>query len=269
MWADVRVCVDIFIVALIIYRILVLMVGTRAIQLLKGVLMLLLFSLVASVMQLRLLSWLLGRGVWALSFVIPILFQPELRKMLEEIGRGYFWRRPMDMEQADDLSKQVAGALAYMKKESIGALLVLQQETGLREYWRTAVQLNAGISQELLLSIFWGNNPLHDGAVIMDRNTLIAAGCYLPLADVPDISRWYGTRHRAALGITEVSDALVLVVSEERGEVSLAFKGHLSKNLKEPQIEKLLLHYFTGSRDSARKTWKERIAQALRIFWSV
>ena len=103
----------------------------------------------------------------------------------------------------------------------------------------------------------------------MDRNTLIAAGCYLPLADVPDISRWYGTRHRAALGITEVSDALVLVVSEERGEVSLAFKGHLSKNLKEPQIEKLLLHYFTGSRDSARKTWKERIAQALRIFWSV
>ena len=102
----------------------------------------------------------------------------------------------------------------------------------------------------------------------MDQNSLIAAGCYLPLADAPEISRWYGTRHRAALGITEVSDALVLVVSEERGEVSLAFKGHLSKNLKEAQIEKLLLHYFAGGRESQHKSPKERIAQFLRLFWT-
>lgn len=153
-----------------------------------------------------------------------------------------------------------------MKINQIGALLALQQETGLGEYWRTAVHLGAEVSQELLISIFWKDNPLHDGALIMDRENLIAAGCYLPLADAPEISRWYGTRHRAALGLSEVSDALVLIVSEERGEVSLAFKGHLSKNLKEPQLEKLLLHYFSG-REAVRRTWRDRFQRLVQLFW--
>ncbi len=268
MWSEIRVFFDIFIVALIIYRILVLMVGTRAIQLLKGILILMFFSLFASMLNFRLVSWLLGKGIWALSFAIPIVFQPELRKMLEEIGRGSFFHRRMNTEQADNLSKQIASALSYMKIHRIGALLVLQQETGLREYWRTAIHMNADISQELLISIFWKDNPLHDGAVIMDRETLIAAGCYLPLADVPDISRWYGTRHRAALGITEVSDALVLVVSEERGEVSMAFKSELTKNLKDSQIEQLLFEYFSGHEEEAPKTWKDKLKNFLRLFWA-
>lgn len=266
MWGNLRTFFDIFIVSLILYRILVLMVGTRAIQLLKGVLMLLLFYLLASMLQLRLVSWLLGKGLWALSFAIPIVFQPELRKMLEEIGRGNLWRHKIPLDEAKNLSRQVAGALNYMKINQIGALLALQQETGLGEYWRTAVHLGAEVSQELLISIFWKDNPLHDGALIMDRENLIAAGCYLPLADAPEISRWYGTRHRAALGLSEVSDALVLIVSEERGEVSLAFKGHLSKNLKEPQLEKLLLHYFSG-REAVRRTWRDRFQRLVQLFW--
>ena len=126
MWGNLRTFFDIFIVSLILYRILVLMVGTRAIQLLKGVLMLLLFSLLASMLQFRLVSWLLGKGLWALSFAVPIVFQPELRKMLEEIGRGNLWRHKIPLDEAENLSRQVAGALNYMKIHRIGALVVLE-----------------------------------------------------------------------------------------------------------------------------------------------
>ena len=266
MWSEIRTFFDILIVSVIIYRILVLIVGTRAVQLLKGVLILVLFSALASMLHFRLLTWLLGQTIWALGFAIPIVFQPELRKMLEEIGRGNLWHQQMDLDEAEQRVKQIVGALSYMKAHKIGALLVFQQETGLGEYWHTAIRLDANVTQELIISIFWKDNPLHDGALILDRYSLIAGGCYLPLADAPEISRWYGTRHRAALGISEVSDAIVLVVSEERGDISLAFKGHLSKNLKEFQIEKLLLHYFAG--DPSLRTWRSRAESLLRLLWS-
>ena len=266
MWFNITAFFDIFIVSLIIYHILVLMVGTRAIQLLKGVLILILSSLAASALRFRLLSWLLNQTLWALGFAIPIVFQPELRKMLEEIGRGNIWHRRMPLEEAEERARQIQGALTYMKANRIGALLVLQGETGLGEYWRTGVTLNASVVQELIISIFWKGNPLHDGALIMDRRSLIAGGCYLPLSDTPEISRWYGTRHRAALGLSEVSDALVLVVSEERGEVSFAFKGRLSKNLKDSQVAKLLLHYFSAG-TPARRTLREKALAFLQTLW--
>ena len=266
MWANIRSFIDIAIVSVIFYRVLVLLVGTRAVQLVKGVLMLILFSLLASMLRFRLLTWLLGQTLWALSFAIPIVFQPELRKMLEEIGRGNLWRRQMPLDEAEQRVKQIVGALSYLKANKIGALLVFQQETGLGEYWHTAIRLDANVTQELIISIFWKDNPLHDGAVILDRRSLIAGGCYLPLADAPEISRWYGTRHRAALGISEISDAIVLVVSEERGEISLAYKGRLSKNMKEFQLEKLLLRYFAG--DIRTRTWKSRFQNILRLLWS-
>ncbi|MDR1977585.1 MAG: diadenylate cyclase CdaA [Synergistaceae bacterium] len=268
MWFRIRVFFDIFIVSAIIYRVLVLVAGTRAIQLVKGFLILGTFTLLTSALELKLVSWFLSQIVWALVFAIPIVFQPELRKMLEEIGRGNLWDRRMNLEQAENLSREIVAALGYMKANKIGALLVLQQETGLKDYWRTAVKLDAKISQELIISLFWKNNPLHDGAVIMDRNDIIAAGCYLPLTDNPNISRWYGTRHRAALGITDVSDAMALVVSEERGEVALAYNGHLSKNLKDAQLQKLLLFYFSGTREITHKTLKDRLLKLLRPLWS-
>ncbi|MDR3231255.1 MAG: diadenylate cyclase CdaA [Synergistaceae bacterium] len=268
MWSTIRFFLDIFIVSAIIYRVLVLMVGTRAVQLVKGLVLLGAVALLASVLELRLLSWFLSRTLWGLVIAIPIVFQPELRKMLEEIGRGNLWHRRMDQEEAENLSREIVAALGYMKANKIGALLVLQQKTGLRDYWRTAVKLDARISQELIISLFWKDNPLHDGAVIMDRDRLIAAGCYLPLTDNTSISRWYGTRHRAALGIADVSDAMALVVSEERGEVALAFKGHLSRNLKDPQLQKLLLFYFSGTREIAQRDLKERLLNLLRPLWS-
>ena len=266
MWSKIRVFLDIFIVAAIIYRVLVLMIGTRGIQLVKGFLMLGTLALLASVLDLQLVSWFFRSSLWALIIAIPIVFQPELRKMLEEIGRGTLWRPRMGSEEAESLSQEIVSALGYMKANKIGALLVFQKDTGLKEYWRTAVRLDAAISQELLLSLFWKNSPLHDGAVIMNREAIIAASCYLPLSDNTDISRWYGTRHRAALGITEVSDAIALVVSEETGEITLANNGHFSKNLKDAQMQKLLSFYFADTRDVVRATYREKIFKMLRVF---
>ena len=259
-----RSLIDIAIVSFIIYRILVLLVGTRAVQLLKGLLFLILLQFVSSLLHFRLLTWFLRTSLLAIGIAIPMVFQPELRKMLEEIGRGQFYStsRKMSSDEAEVRVSQITGALNYLKAHKIGALLVFQQDVGLGDYTQTAIQLQAKITQELIISIFWKDNPLHDGAVILNKYNLIAGGCYLPLADAPEISRWYGTRHRAALGISEVSDAIVLIVSEQRGDISLAVKGKLSKNLKEFQIERLLKHYFSGGQMSAN--WGQRLKD---MFW--
>lgn len=272
MWSafiEVRSVIDIAIVSFIIYRILVLLVGTRAVQLVKGVLVMIAASALASSMHMRLLSWFIGNALLALSFAVPIVFQPELRKMLEELGKGQFYllKPKMSDEEADVRAKQVAGALSYLKAHKIGALLVFQREVGLADYYNTAIHLNSNITQELIISIFWKDNPLHDGAVILDRYRLIAGGCYLPLADAPEISRWYGTRHRAALGITEQSDALVFIVSEERGDVSLANKGRLSKNLKDFQVEGILRNYFNG--EQVVSDWRGKLKALGGLFWTV
>ena len=268
MWSNIRSIVDIAIVSFILYRILVLLVGTRAVQLMKGVIILVIFSVIASFLRFRLLSWFLGHALFALSFAVPIVFQPELRKMLEELGRGnlYVLKRKMSADEAEARVRNIAGALSYLKAHKIGALLVFQNDVGLGEYINSAVPLNAGITQELIISIFWKNNPLHDGAVILDKNKLIAGACILPLSDAPGISREFGTRHRAALGIAEVSDAWVFVVSEERGEVSLAVKGKISKNLKEFQVERLLRHYFIGNQQV--KNWESRLKELADLFWT-
>lgn len=267
MLADFRSVIDIAIVSFIIYRILVLLVGTRAMQLMKGVFILVMVSTLASLLRLRLLSWFIGNALLALSFAVPIVFQPELRKMLEELGKGQFYllKRQMSDDEAEVRVKQISGALNYLKAHKIGALLVFQKEVGLGDYSRTAIHLNANITQELIISIFWKDNPLHDGAVILDKYRLIAGGCYLPLADAPEISRWYGTRHRAALGISEVSDALVFIVSEERGDISIAVKGRLSKNIKDFQVEGILHNYFAG--EQVITGWRAWFKALGSLFW--
>ena len=266
MLVNVRSLIDIAIVSLIIYRILVLLVGTQAVQLVKGVFFLTVIWGVASMLRLRLLTWFLGSSLLALSFAIPIVFQQELRKMLIEIGRGHFYKRQMSADEASVRVNQISKALQYLKANKIGALVVLQREVGLGQYTQTAVHLNANITEELIESIFWVNNPLHDGAIVLDRYKIISAGCYLPLADAPEISRWFGTRHRAGLGITQVSDALVFIVSEERGEISLAASGRLDKNIKDFQVERIMMHYFAGAQ--VVSGWKGRLHELKKIFWA-
>jgi diadenylate cyclase len=261
-WQDLP---DILIVAFIVYRVLLLLVGTRAMQLIRGVLIIGLIGALANVLELRSLSWIIGKLLSAFIIVLPILFQPELRHMLEELGKGHLWQVEKDEKLIDVRADQLAKALLYCQSQRIGALCVLQRNTSLKEVWRTAVLLKADITEELLVSIFWPGTPLHDGAVVIDQQSLVAAGCYLPLTEKTDISRWYGTRHRAALGVTEMSDALALVVSEERGEITIAVGGRLSKPLNETQLRGICNHYFNYEGKSS--TFMERLREEIHQQW--
>ena len=260
------VCLDILIVAFLIYRVLMLLVGTRAMQLLRGVLIIGFIGAVANILELRSLSWIIGKMLGAFIIVVPVLFQPELRHMLEELGKGHLWKVGRNEEDIDLRAEQLSKALTYCKSQRIGALCVLQRDTSLKEVWRTAVMLKADITEELLISIFWPGTPLHDGAVVMDQQSIVAAGCYLPLTEKTDISRWYGTRHRAALGVTEMSDAIAIVVSEERGEITAAVAGHFSKPLSEAQLKKICNHYF--SFESKESNFMDRLREEIQQQWA-
>jgi diadenylate cyclase len=236
--------IDILVIAFLAHRVLLFFADTRAMQLVRGLCVIVIFGMIARALELRTITWLLSHLLSAVLIAIPIVFQPELRRLLEEIGRGRLLSGAERSEEESGYPEAIVRAIAYLQQHKIGALIIFQRDTGLREIWRSAVQLKAEISEELILSIFWPNNPLHDGAVIMDRQFVIAAACYLPLTDNNDISRWYGTRHRAAVGVTEVSDAQALVVSEEQGHVSLAVRGRISKPLNDDQLSRFVRRYF-------------------------
>ena len=262
-WQD---FLDILIVAFLIYRILLLLVGTRAMQLIRGLLIIGLIGAAANLLDLRSLSNIMGRMIGALIIIIPILFQPELRRMLEELGKGPLWKVGSSTQEIDQRAEQLTKALLYCQSQRIGALVVLQRDTSLKDVWRTAVLLNADITEELLISIFWPGTPLHDGAVVIDQREIVAAGCYLPLTEKTDISRWYGTRHRAALGVTEMSDSIAIVVSEERGEIKAAASGHFSRPLNEAQVRKMCSHYF--SHEAKETNFMERLRDELQQQWA-
>lgn len=237
---------DILIVAYIFYKVLMLLLGTRAMQLLRGIIIIGFVGVIASFLELRSLTWIIHKLLGVFIIVVPILFQPELRHMLEELGKGHLLKSSNSDDEVKRKAEEMTKALLYCKEQRIGALCVMQHNTSLKDVWRTAVILRSDITEELLVSIFWPGTPLHDGAVVIDQDQIIAAGCYLPLSEMPDISRWYGTRHRAALGVTENSDAFAIAVSEERGEITIAVNGHLSKPLNEEQLCKIFIHYFTN-----------------------
>ena len=262
-WQD---FLDILIVAFLIYRILLLLVGTRAMQLIRGLLIIGLIGAAANLLDLRSLSNIMGRMIGALIIIIPILFQPELRRMLEELGKGHLWKVGSSTQEIDQRAEQLTKALLYCQSQRIGALVVLQRDTRLQDAWRTAVLLNADITEELLISIFWPGTPLHDGAVVIDQREIVAAGCYLPLTEKTDISRWYGTRHRAALGVTEMSDSIAIVVSEERGEIKAAVSGHFSRPLNEAQVRKMCSHYF--SHEAKETNFMDRLRDELQQQWA-
>ena len=262
-WQD---FLDILIVAFLRYRILLLLVGTRAMQLIRGLLIIGLIGAAANLLDLRSLSNIMGRMIGALIIIIPILFQPELRRMLEELGKGHLWKVGSSTQEIDQRAEQLTKALLYCQSQRIGALVVLQRDTSLKDVWRTAVLLNADITEELLISIFWPGTPLHDGAVVIDQREIVAAGCYLPLTEKTDISRWYGTRHRAALGVTEMSDSIAIVVSEERGEIKAAVSGHFSRPLNEAQVRKMCSHYF--SHEAKETNFMDRLRDELQQQWA-
>ena len=237
---------DILVVAFVVYQILMLIRGTRAVQLVTGLGLLFAAYVVSRWLGLYTLQWLLSYVGLVVPIALLVLFQPELRRMLEQLGRGSvslvgFTPHGLDREAAIRLVNDVARAARILGSRKIGALMVLERRVGLEDFIETGIRVDAVVTVQLLITVFFPNTPLHDGAVIIRGNRLVAAGCLLPLSERPGLIRPLGTRHRAAIGLTEVTDALGVVVSEETGTISLAVEGHLDRGLTEEELKARLL----------------------------
>lgn len=234
--------VDILIVAYIFYRLMLLIKGTRAVQIILGILTLVLITFLAQAASLRTLSWLFEKFWLATVVILAVVFQPEIRSALAQLG-SHRWTRVLVTSELSFV-EDIIEAVRDLSAKNIGALIVLEQDTGLRNYIETGTIINAQVSKPLLMAIFNPRSPLHDGAVIIHSARLISAGSVLPLSNEPGISKILGTRHRAAVGLTETSDAIVIVVSEETGTVSLAREGRLESNVDLDALRKRLLDLY-------------------------
>lgn len=245
---------DILATSVLVYYLLLLIRGTRAVQILTGVLVLVGLLGIANLLHLLLLGTILQLIVVGAAVTLPIVFQPELRRALEQLGRGGFFRFQDSDEvrsRADDkVMATLAKAAFLLSRNKYGALIVIEQQTGLKEFVESGTTLNAELSAELLLAIFVPRSPLHDGAAIVRENIIEGAGCFLPLAEQSLTERRVGTRHRAALGLSEQTDAVVVVVSEETGAISVAREGKLSRAIEEEtRLFRLLLASTRRRRD--------------------
>ncbi|GAA0430661.1 diadenylate cyclase CdaA [Lentibacillus halophilus] len=246
-----RIGVDIALVWYVMYKLIMLIRGTKAIQLLKGIVIVLLVWAFSSVFELHTIQYMTNQAIRWGFVVIIILFQPELRRALEQLGRGNIFSRSSSSEE--ELIEQKVEAIVqscqYMAKRRIGALISIERETGLGDYAETGIPINGNLTHQLLTNIFTPNTPLHDGAVIIKDQEIFAAACYLPLSESPFISKELGTRHRAAMGISEVTDAITIVVSEETGSISFTENGELKRNL---------------DKDGLRRYLRQKLSQSLK-----
>lgn len=282
---------DVLATSVLFYYLILLIRGTRAVQILTGVLVLFGLLGVARLMHLYLLGAILQLLVVGAAVTLPIVFQPELRRALEQLGRGGLFRlSESDVEDGatrvdDPVIAVLARAAFVLARNHIGALIVLEQQSGLREIVETGTRLDAQVSAELLLTIFMTRSPLHDGAVIVHQSLIEAAGCFLPLAEPRAHEERLGTRHRAALGITEQTDAVVIIISEEHGSVRIARDGKLSRAVDDeerlrrfllavtraPRLQSLrgvdfvsqMRERFTAARGIRRKRSKTKVEESL------
>jgi len=240
-----RDLIDIALVAFISYRFLLLMKGTRGVQMTLGIITLFLFFWVTRFYNLAAVEWLLSNVLTYIFFAIIVLYQNELRMVLTRIGIfsiGGKRNRAQTQDGVDEIV-QTASTLASRK---IGALIILEREVGLRNYAESGIALNAVITYDLLVTVFFPNTPLHDGAVIVKKDRIVAAGCFLPLTLDPHLSQELGTRHRAAIGITEETDAVAVIVSEETGTISLAIDGKITRNYSGDDLRNALRDALAG-----------------------
>jgi diadenylate cyclase len=250
-WSLVRTGADILIVAYLVYRLIMLAKGTRAWQIITGLVVFVAMLLFSTWARLSALSWILQQILPLGPVAIVILFFPELRHALEEVGRLGFWGKGftgLDREDLSSMVGEIVKATESLSDKKIGALLVLERETGLSDIIETGTLLNSEVSADLLCTLFYPGSPLHDGAVVIRRDRIVAAGCTLPLSESRVVQGMQvHTRHKAALGITEQSDALVVVVSEETGIISLAFDGKMARGLRDDgRLHDLLIREYTG-----------------------
>ena len=234
--------IDIVVVAYFLYRLYLMLKNTRAATLVKGLLVLVAFMIVCRTLNLHVISWLLEKSMTVIMVALPVVFQPELRRALEQIGRGKLFRKgsELDEQELEAMLEDVAAATKVMSKAKVGALMVFERATGLVERIETGVPIDGLVSSGLIQNIFVKDTPLHDGAVVIRGNRIVAACCLLPLTENRNLSQELGTRHRAAIGISEQSDAMVLVVSEETGAISIARNGELVRYLTVDDVKEIL-----------------------------
>ncbi len=254
--------IEILVIAFAVYHIVIWVKDTRAWVLMKGIIVLCFIWLVAAILDMNVLLWIFQNVMVIGITAIVVVFQPEFRNALEQLGRKSFTSiTPFDDSKAkyerysDRCIHAVIKAVYEMAKVKTGALIVVERDIKCREFERTGIPIDAEISSQLLINIFEHNTPLHDGAVILRDNRVVSATCYLPLSDNLALSKELGTRHRAGLGVSEVSDSLTIIVSEETGMVSVAREGKLKRNVDAESLEKLLKKISKKASDGARMRW--------------
>lgn len=261
-WEDI---VEILIISFLVYQIMTWIKNTKAWFLMKGIGIILIFILLAIIFEMNTILWIVENVLSIAVIALVVVLQPELRRALEELGRKKFFASlmPFDKVQTERFSDKTVNDLVKasfeMGKVKTGALMVIEQNVKLTEYERTGIEVDGLISSQLLINIFEHNTPLHDGAVIIRGNRVVSATCYLPLSDNMEISKELGTRHRAGVGISEVTDALTIIVSEETGHVSVTYEGKLYRNLDANSLrEKLQLIQNKEVDEKKHRLWKGR-----------
>jgi uncharacterized protein (TIGR00159 family) len=230
---------DISIVAFIIYRIILLIKGTRAVQMLLGLAVILAVYLASRVGDLHTLNWFLSNFLSSIILVIVVIFQNDIRRALMHVGRNPFFGGMNYREESEVIDELVKASVALGSRK-IGALIAVERETGINDILESGIEINARVTNELIRSIFMPASPIHDGALVVQQGQLKMAGCFLPLSQSSDISKALGTRHRAAIGLTELADAIAIVVSEETGKISVAVNGGITRNLDATSLRKVL-----------------------------
>ena len=255
--------IDIFLVAILIYYLLILFRQTRAMQLIKGIGIILLASVIIDMLRLNALSWILSEVIKAGGVALVVIFQPEMRSALEKLGRARMIATSDSNNLQETIAEELANAMINLSKRQVGSLIIIERKTGLADIISSGVKIDALISSAMIEQIFEPNTPLHDGAVIIEGDRIIAAGCFLPLSNNNTISKQLGTRHRAALGISEVSDCLAFVVSEESGVISVSQSGKLTRFLDADAIKHLIIKQ-NEENENDKKNIFTRIKQKIK-----
>ena len=258
-----RDVIDILVVAIIFYKLFTLIKETRAEQLIKGIIFLLVLTKISEWMELFTINWILSNAMTLGAIAILVVFQPELRRGLEYLGRSSVFTKSLIEIRGESLSEvveELIEAIASLSRQKIGALIVIERQTGLNEVADTGTLIGGLVSSDLLINIFIPNTPLHDGAVIIKEDKIKAAACFLPLTEDNTLSKELGTRHRAAIGISEKSDSLAIVVSEETGAISTAEKGKISRYLDIQTLRRILLDMYKPDTDSINflNRWRDK-----------
>ena len=255
--------VDILLVAYFLYTLYQMLINTRAATLVKGLLILLVIMMTSRWMNLHVISWLMEKSMTVILVALPVVFQPELRRALEQIGRGKWFHKggssELDEAEFETLLRAVSGATTVMSRRKVGALMVFERNTGLEECIETGIAIDGLLSEGLLLNIFEKDTPLHDGAVIIRGKRIVAASCLLPLTENRNLSQELGTRHRAGMGVSEQSDAVVIIVSEETGTVSIARNGELMRYLNADDVREILRSTLFEQGKNVKETFVEKI----------